>query len=110
MLGPPLALALTLWFLLPRLMAGAAIRHMNVTYPEAECTSSEDWLGYRLVAEDCNGAVNKLRSVEVSRHWLEQYEFLGVGAKPVSKFRTMQTPRRYTVRESSDYLGVGTRS
>lgn len=106
MLGP-LALALTLWFLLT---AGAAIRHVNVTslaYAEAECTSSADWLGHRLVAEDCNGVVNKLRHVEVSRHWLEQYEFLGVGAEPVYKLRTMQTPRRYTVREFFGFLGWG---
>lgn len=108
-----LTLALALLFLLPRWTAGAAIRQTNVTslaFSDAECTSSGDWLGHRLVAEDCNGAVNRLRSVEVSQHWLEQYEFLGVDAKPISKYKTMQTPRRYTVRKSSSHSMVGTRS
>jgi len=115
MLSPsgPLALALTLLSLLPRLTTGAAIRQMNLTslaHSDAECTSSGDWLGHALVPEDCNGAVNRLRSVEVSRHWLEQYEFLGIGAEPVTKYKTMQTPRRYTVRKSSRHFLVGTRS
>jgi len=106
----PLALALALLFLLPQLTTGAAIRQINVTslaYSDAECTTSKDWLGYQLVAEDCNGAVNRLRNVEVSRHWLEQYEFLGIGAEPVTKFKTMKTPRRYTVRKSSRLFIVG---
>ena len=101
MLSPVSPLALAVLF---QLTAGAAIRQINITslaYADAECTSSGDWVGYQLVAEDCNGAVNKLRNVEVGLHWLEQYEFLGIGAKPISKFRTMRTPRRYTVRESS---------
>jgi hypothetical protein len=107
---PPKSLALAVLSLLPRLTTGAAIRQMNVTslaHSDAECTTSKDWLGYQLVAEDCNGAVNRLRNVEVSRHWLEQYEFLGIGAEPVTKFKTMQTPRRYTVRKSSRRFIVG---
>lgn len=99
-----LALALSALVLRPQLTAGAAIRQANVTslaYADAECSTSGEWVGHRLVAEDCNGAVNKLRNVEVSRHWLEQYEFLGIGAEAVTKYRTMRTPRRYTVRESS---------
>lgn len=114
MLSPsgPLTLALAVLVLRSRLTAGAAIRQVNVTslaYADAECSSSGDWVGHQLVAEDCNGAVNKLRNVEVSRHWLEQYEFLGIGAEAVTKYRTMRTPRRYIVRKSLYHFEIGIR-
>lgn len=64
---------------------------------DTHCTDSGDWLGHELVVENCNAAANKLYNVEVLKHGLERYEFLGVGAKSVTKLKTMATPRRYTV-------------
>ena len=100
------SLPLVLSFLLLHLTAGAVIRKANTTslgFTDIECTNSGNWLGHKLVVENCNAATNKLYNVEVLRHGLERYEFLGVKAKPVTKYKTMHTPRRYTVGKPPRY-------
>ena len=91
---------LVLSVLVLRLTAAAVMRHPNATnldFPDVECTKSRDWVGLELIIEDCDAALNRFNQVEVLRHGGKRFEFLGVGAEPVSKLGTMQTPRRYTV-------------
>ena len=91
---------LVLSVLLLRLAAAAVMWHPNATsldFPDVECTKSRDWVGLELIIENCHAALNRFDQVEVLRHGTERFEFLGVGAEPVSKLKTMQTPRRYTV-------------
>ena len=90
--------------LLLRLSAGAVVQRPNTTsvdFQDVQCTKSTDWLGHELVIEDCNAVTNKLDHIEVLKHDFERFEFLGIGVKPVSKLKTMQTPRRYTVGKSA---------
>ena len=61
-----------------------------------ECISSVDWLGQRIVEEDCSGAVQRFYNIETLKHGKYNYEFLGKGASPEYKFPVMQTPRRYS--------------
>lgn len=86
-----------------QLTAAAVIQRSNSTQLKGsgqECTSSPEWLGPKLVVDDCAGTVNKFYNIEVLRHGRQQYEFLGVNAEPEFKLPTMQTPRRYTVGKS----------
>ena len=63
------------------------------------CTSSTDWLGHSINDEDCHGTINKLYKIEVLRHGMNHFEFLGKGASPEYELPVMQTPRRYTIGE-----------
>lgn len=62
------------------------------------CTISTDWLGHSLPNhEDCSATINKLYRIELLRHGMNKFEFIGKGASPEYKFPVMHTPRRYTV-------------
>ena len=61
------------------------------------CTSSADWLGHSIDVEDCSGTINKLYKIEVLKHGMNVFEFLGKGVHPEYKLPVMQTPRRYSV-------------
>ena len=61
------------------------------------CTSSADWLGHSINVEDCSGTINKLYRIEVLKHGMNVFEFLGNGVHPEYEYPVMQTPRRYSV-------------
>ena len=61
------------------------------------CTNSADWLGHSINDEDCHGTINILYRIEVLRHGMNHFEFLGKGASPEYTLPVMQTPRRYTL-------------
>lgn len=86
--------------ILNQLVAAAAILSSNATQLKTSadgCSDSPDWLGLKLVKDDCVGAVNKFYNIEVLEHGRERYEFLGIGAEAEFKLPKMKTPRRYTV-------------
>ncbi|KAL8826604.1 MAG: hypothetical protein Q9191_003699 [Dirinaria sp. TL-2023a] len=86
--------------ILNQLVAAAAIQTSNATQlkaPADGCSDSPDWLGLKLVKDDCVGTVNKLYNIEVLEHGRKRYEFLGIGAEAEFKLPKMKTPRRYTV-------------
>ena len=64
------------------------------------CTSSADWLGHSINDEDCSGTINKLYRIEVLKHGMNVFEFIGKGIQPEYKLPVMQTPRRYSVGKS----------
>lgn len=61
------------------------------------CTSSADWLGHSINVEDCSGTINRLYRIEVLKHGMNFFEFLGKGVDPEYELPVMQTPRRYSV-------------
>ncbi|KAL2042404.1 hypothetical protein N7G274_004896 [Stereocaulon virgatum] len=64
--------------------------------PAPICVGSSDWLGTRYDREDCQQAVERLVTAEVSVHDQREYEFLAPHASPIHAIPTMRTPRRYT--------------
>ena len=69
-----------------------------------ECTSLKAW-GYEdYGSQDCYDAVRTLNEKEVYTHRSLEWEFLAPGAPPKLKPSrlTMQTPRRYTSRKSTE--------
>ena len=96
------AVTLVLCCMFSQLVAAAMIQTSNTTRLQAskgDCSASPDWIGLKLVKEDCTGTVNKFYNIEVLQHRRVPYEFLGVDAEPEFKLPSMKTPRRYTVGE-----------
>ena len=70
----------------------------RVLQNDAGCTKSADWVGHALPnEEDCAATLSMLYRIELLKHGMNRFEFLGRGAHPEYKLPTMQTPRRYTV-------------
>lgn len=65
--------------------------------PHFECTTSIDWVGDGYNNEDCRATVQRLYTVEVTKHHDTEFEFLLPGAMPYTSNPVMQTPRRYSV-------------
>ena len=65
-----------------------------------ECTTSIDWVGDGYNNEDCRATVQRLYTVEVTKHHDTEFEFLSPGAMPYTSNPVMQTPRRYSVGQS----------
>ena len=62
------------------------------------CTKSTAWVGHALPnEEDCAATLSMLYRIELLKHGMNRFEFLGRGARPEYELPTMQTPRRYTV-------------
>ena len=69
-----------------------------------ECTSLKTWGYENYGSQDCYDAVRTLNEKEVYTHRSLEWEFLAPGAPPKLKpsHLTMQTPRRYTSRKSTE--------
>lgn len=87
---------------LPQLLNSSLLQ--NLTYPEfsrsRRCTRKKEWFSPPFVERDCQSALQYfwLKEFESPTKWNQ--EFLAEGAKKTARYKTQQTPRKYTFSKS----------